>query len=129
LARFQKGLGGCDGCIDHSNADNGVQVLSVAIDILKPTVEKYEPLGLTRPDIWVLASSTGVEIAMPDSDFVPIPFTTIGRQPCDHSNITAGPKATPCDPNMGTDDLVDFFEEHFGFSQQEIAAIMGAHTM
>jgi hypothetical protein len=129
LARFQKGLGGCDGCIDHSNADNGIPLLNIAVDILKPIVEKYEPLGLSRPDIWVLASSTGVEMAMPDSEFVPIPFTTVGRQPCNPANMTEGPKATACDPNLGTDELVEFFKVHFGFSPQETAAIMGAHTM
>ena len=124
---FQDCVGGCDGCINMSNPDNAR--LDSAMYSLEPLVTKYEPLGLTRPDLWVLASMTGVELSMPDTDFVSIPFTTVGRQPCDASHMTQGPNPAMCSHNLGTDDILTFFRAHFGFTPQETAAIMGGHTI
>ncbi|CAB9503287.1 c peroxidase, mitochondrial [Seminavis robusta] len=124
---FHDCLGGCNGCINLANRDN--RMLNIAIDILEPCVQKYEPYGLSRPDIWVLASSVGVELAMPDTAFVAIPFKTYGRKSCDPADIIEGPNPVFCDPNLGTDDLLAFFRAHFGFSPQETAAILGAHTI
>jgi Peroxidase len=124
---FNDCIGGCDGCINLSNPDN--RMLDVAMDTLAPIVAKYEPHGLSRPDIWVLASFTGVEMAMPQNEFLPIPFNTIGRQPCDAEDMTQGPNPEICSPNMGTNDVLTFFRTQFGFTPRETAAIMGAHTM
>lgn len=124
---FNDCVGGCDGCINLSNPSNGM--LNVAMETLAPIVAEYEPRGLSRPDIWVLASYTGVEMSMPQDSFLPFQFSTIGRQSCDAADMTQGPNPEMCSPNMGTDDILTFFRSNFGFTPRETAAIMGAHTM
>jgi len=126
--------GGCDGCINMSNPDN--HKLDEVMTVLTPVVDKYAPLGLSRPDLWVLASYVGVEMAMPDTDFLALPFTTIGRHSCSSGAVDEsmammqGPNPEMWSPtHMGTDDILGFFRAQFGFTPQETAAIMGAHTM
>ena len=124
---FHDCVGGCDGCINISSPENAR--LDSAMYSLDSLVTKYEPMGLTRPDIWVLAATTGVELSMLDTEFCAIPFTSIGRQPCEAAHMTEGPNPEVCSSNIDTDDILIFFRATFGFTPQEAAALMGAHTV
>ena len=125
---FHDCVGGrCDGCINMANPDNSK--LDSVMYSLESLVNKYEPLGLTRPDLWALATITGIELSMPDDEFVAIPFTTIGRQPCLDSEITQGPNPEMFSHNIDTDDIITFFRAHFAFTPQEAAAILGGNTI
>ena len=125
--------GGCDGCINTLNPENGG--LNGAMNSLTELVTQYRPQGLSRADLYVLASYVGVDMTLPGRDNttlnVPmmIPFTKYGRQDCVDPNPRRGPDPELCSPNLGTDEIVDFFHEHFDFTAQETAAIMGAHTV
>ena len=122
--------GGCDGCINTLNPENGG--LNSAMNSLRDLEEKYRDQGLSRADLYVLASYVGVDMTLPGGNATNnpmIPFTKYGRQNCDDSNPRRGPDPELCSPNLGTDEIVDFFREHFDFSAQETAAIMGAHTV
>lgn len=125
---FHDCVGGrCDGCINMANPDNAK--LDSVMYSLETLVNKYEPLGLTRPDLWALATTTGIELSMPDDEFVAIPFTTIGRQPCSATEITQGPNPEIFSHNIDTDDIITFFRAHFAFTPQEAAAILGGNTI
>ena len=125
---FHDCVGGiCNGCINTANPDNAN--LDSVMYSLEPIVTKYEPLGLTRPDVWALATMTGIEMRMQDTDFVAIPFTTIGRQPCLAGEITEGPNPAMFSHNVDTDDIIAFFRAHFNFTPQEAVAILGGNTI
>lgn len=125
---FHDCVGGiCDGCINMGNPDNAR--LDSVMYSLEPVVTKYEPLGLTRPDVWALAAMTGIELSMLDTDFVAIPLTTIGRQPCLANEITQGPNPEMFPHNIDTDDIITFFRAHFAFTPQEAVAILGGNTI
>ena len=60
-------------CIDLTNGDNFG--LLPPIQELQPVVATYAPLGLTRADIWVLASLEGARGAQQnDGDARPFPM-------------------------------------------------------
>jgi len=110
--------------------DNGG--LNGAMNSLTDVEEKYRDQGLTRADLYVLASYVAVDMTMPDGDAINspfIPFRHYGRNICDSTNPRRGPDPELCSPNLGTDEVVDFFQEHFDFTPRETAAIMGAHTV
>lgn len=122
--------GGCDGCINIESQENGG--LRGAMISLRDVETKYRDQGLTRADLFVLASYVGVDMTLPGGDALNnpfIPFQHYGRVTCDSSRPTGGPDPELCSPNLGTDEIVDFFQEHFDFTPQETAAIMGAHTV
>lgn len=56
---FHDCVGGCDGCIDLHNMDN--TGLELPIAALTPIVEKYKSHGISRADIWALATLTAAD--------------------------------------------------------------------
>jgi Peroxidase len=120
--------GACDGCINVDNMDNGG--LGSSMGSLRDVERAYEG-NLTRADIWALASFVGVEQAMPgigEGDRIELPFHYYGREDC-NDRLDRGPDPPLCSPNLGTDEVLDFFEQEFNFTPSETAAIMGGHTM
>lgn len=125
---FHDCVGGvCDGCINAENPDNGG--LGLAMNSLRDIATKYEPDGLSRADIWVLASYMGVELSMPsDGDSIEMPFRHYGRVDCT-DRPDRGPDPPLCSPNLGTDGVLEYFAKEFNMDARETACIMGAHTM
>lgn len=83
--------GRCDGCINVNNPESGG--FATGMNALTGLEAKYTPRGLSRADLWVLASYVGVEMAMPGADPVTnpfIPFTKFGRQTCNASMTRYG---------------------------------------
>jgi Peroxidase len=121
--------GACDGCINAENMDNGG--LGGSMGSLLNVTRKYEA-DLSRADIWALASFVGVEQAMPgiddEGDRIELPFRYYGREDC-NDRLDRGPDPPLCSPNLGTEEVLDFFEQEFNFTPSETAAIMGGHTM
>ena len=120
--------GACDGCINTNNIDNGG--LRGSMGSIRALEQKYAP-DLSRADLWVLASFVGVEQTMPESgdgDRVEMPFHFYGREDCE-DGMDQGPNPPLCSPNLGTEEVLDFFAKEFNFDAQETAAIMGSHTM
>jgi len=137
---FHDCIGGCDGCVDLDHVDN--RGLAETIDILRPVVSQFEVHGVTRADIWALAATTGADVAQGRQrvDFV---FDTYGRVSCEDTNtpcLNEMLEEVPCDethgphrpfpsPDLTTHDVLQFFEDEFGFTMEETVAIMGAHTL
>ncbi|CAB9503274.1 Putative ascorbate peroxidase [Seminavis robusta] len=119
---------GCDGCINTENPDNGG--LGSSMGSLREIERRYGP-DLSRADIWVLASFVGVEQAMPaegDGERIDLPFHFYGREDCD-DRLDRGPDPPLCSPNLGTDEVLEYFARHFDFDARETGAIMGGHTI
>lgn len=125
---FHDCVGGvCDGCINVENPDNGG--LGLAMNSLRDIATKYKADGLSRADIYVLASYMGVEWSMPaDDDSIDMPFRHYGRIDCD-DRPDRGPDPPLCSPDLGTDGVLEFFAREFDMDARETACIMGAHTM
>jgi hypothetical protein len=125
-----------------SNPDNAG--LFLPINFLDRIVRTYEDEGLSRTDIWMLSAVVAANVAETEIG-LEFPFQWIGRQTCEEVNqgncgadfngdsarcsSTTGPHRELCHGTSGTTTVLDFFDEEFGFNPQQVAAIMGAHTI
>lgn len=122
---FHDCIGGCDGCVDMEHEDNAG--LDIPIEALVPVCSLADS-GITRADCWALAGLVAAEVAQ-DKTYFPFPIEYVGRQVCDGDDMYGGPDRSMPLSNGGTDHLQEFFEDEFGLSNQEIVALMGAHTL
>jgi hypothetical protein len=139
---FHDCVGGCDGCVDMANPDNfGLEVPIAALDSVV-TVHEDPILGISRADIWALATLVGADVSQPFpvADFS---LNTVGRincedagDPCfDAQNVeipctqTQGPTREIPHADITTADLFHFFSTEFGFNMRETVALFGAHTI
>jgi hypothetical protein len=129
------------------NPDNGG--LFTPINALEPIVDRYEDQGLTRADVWALSALVASEVALPRAARGEVRFTLrwYGRRTCDdveartgscgtnflgetaECHATAGPHRNLCHGFDGTTTIREFFVEEFGWDDQQITAIMGAHSV
>ena len=138
---FQDCIGGCDGCVDLTNPDN--KGLDVPINALANIVANHDGITpLTRADIWTIAAITGANWANPENQFF-VEFKYFDRTNCENRgtpclgqygqdvgcSATRGPHRDIPSANLDTEDLLDFFSNEFGFTDQQAIAIMGAHTI
>jgi hypothetical protein len=142
---FHDCTGGCDGCIDLENPDN--LGFEEPIKALQPIVEKYANVetGVSRADIWALATFVGCNMAQGSNrvNFSPKHLGWWGRVDCENAgrpclgkdgqevecSATKGPHREFPSVNILTDDLYKFFEDEFGFDEEDTVAIMGAHSL
>lgn len=139
---FHDCIGGCDGCVDMTLADN--VGLDIPIDALEPLVRLHENEIFSRADIWALAALVGTDVAQTRSQTkVDFSLESIGRQNCEskgtpcldvdgnerscHSKL--GPHHQFPESDITTEELFHFFSAEFQFSVQEVVALMGAHTL
>lgn len=139
---FHDCVGGCDGCVDLGNPDNAG--LEVAINALSSVVNnsKYTEAGLSRADLWALAAITGANYAKPDTSYF-FESAYYGRTNCEDIGLpcldansnevsctaTTGPHRDLPSANLDTEDVLDFFNDNFGFTDDETVALMGAHSI
>ncbi len=127
------------------NPDNNA--LIIPIGALNPFVTKYanSKTGLTRADIWTLATVVAVDVGhhVKTSKPVSFPFNYYGRVNCEVANkvcynatgatvpcsSTAGPHRTTPSANLNTSGLFAFFADSYGFSKRQSVAIMGGHAV
>jgi catalase (peroxidase I) len=125
-----------------SNPDNAGLVMP--INALEPLVQEYEPQGLSRTDMWMLSAVVASDVAETE-DSLEFPFQWIGRKTCQELNNNncgnnhegnqasctqfSGPNRELCHGTSGTTTILDFFEREFNFNAQQVAAIMGAHSL
>jgi hypothetical protein len=131
------------GCVDFTNPDNAG--LGVPLEAIGPIVDTYEPLGLSRTDIWMLAAVVSAAVLQPRETPIDFPFQWIGRKTCEQLNnnncgttflgdpaactLARGPHREMCHGESGTDTIMEFFRREFNFTGQKVAAIMGAHSI
>lgn len=131
--------GGCDGCVNLAHPAN--KGLKPAIDTLAPIVAEFEgnALNVTRADIWAFASLVAVEVAR--STLVFTDDFKVGRKTCETAGTCPMKNRSTCasfGPDVPSDfpstdftthQLLDFMNDHFGYTADETVAIMGAHTI
>lgn len=140
---FHDCTGGCDGCVDLDEIKN--RGLELPISELQPIVDKYDAL-LSRADVWAMSALVGADVSQPRNGFrVDFEFDSWGRRNCEDIYEEVGcfnkdGDEVICDQrhgpahfipgiNIHTQDLFQFFDDEFNFSQKEGVAIMGAHTL
>lgn len=121
---FHDCIGGrCDGCVNMENVEH--RAVDVPMNALRDIGSRHR---LTRADLWVLAGFCAVEFWMPPDNAIQFRFEHWGRRDCD-APMTAGPNPIMCHADFGTDSMLNFMQDQFGYSPSEVAAIMGAHTI
>ena len=121
------GDGGCDGCIDETEADNAG--LSKYIDALSPLYENYDT-RMSRADFYALAAVVALEKATENSvdKFLGRSQLTFGRSDC--SSVPDEDSANTFPSALGDiDATLSYFETEFAFTPRETVALLGAHTL
>jgi len=136
---FHDCVGGCDGCVDmQTEPDNNG--LDIPIQALTSIVAKWKNDLISRADIWALSAMVGAEMTQNREEFR---MDYVGRIDCeDTGNVcrNANGNVRPCRFDLGdarempgsnllTHELLDFFSHNFGFTPQEVVALMGAHSI
>lgn len=115
---FDGATGGADGCVDLESTEN--RGLTDTIAELAPIAESAAP-HLSRADVWALAGAMAIEFA----GGPPLSFSA-GRV---DSDDCAGHGARHPDAEQGHAHISDVFVGRLGFSEREVAALMGAHVL
>jgi catalase (peroxidase I) len=112
-------LYGPQGCLNFSDPGNGG--LPPIIDMLEPIYIQYKEF-VSRADFWVIAAHTAIK----DAGGPTIPFQS-GRKDCGPDFYK--PTGLLPNPEMGWSNIMDVFVTRMGLSQQDIVALIGAHTL
>jgi len=124
----------CDGCINLGNsANNGLADVITFLDSIY--VGAYDTL-MSRADFWQLAAIEATEFAIVRNnrqganEAMPTSTMTFrwGREDCTDSPTTTETHVFP-DPTMSRSEMMNFFSQNYGFSENEVTAVMGAHTL
>jgi hypothetical protein len=114
-----------DGCIDIENPDNGG--LLRVINLLQPIYERHNS-SIGRADFWQLAANVAIASSLPTGAILQLP-TRFGRKDSKFATKL-------CNNNFGLPDAekshfhtTAVFQNRMGFSQRDITALMGAHTL
>lgn len=124
---FHDCVGGCDGCVNMNNPDN--KGLDVPIDALQPIVDRYASRGLSRADIWALATLVGAESSQSRNTGPSYSFDWIGRVDCSSSNGKSGPDPALPSADLDNAGILHYFDREFGYTPRETVALMGAHSI
>jgi len=125
------GLSQCNGCIDEDNEDHA-GLFNGAVDPLEEVFPLYSDI-MNRADFWALAATLALEYAQeldesnPGNALPAIPYY-FGRETCATSPDAADTKAF-VGAAWGWTDIAAWFEEHVDFTERQVVAIMGAHTL
>lgn len=80
----------------------------------------------------MLSGLVASEVALPPSqrdDIGDFPLHWFGRKTCFNDDILGGPHRDLCHGTAGTQTIQTFFQNEFGFTDHQIVAIMGAHSV
>jgi len=129
----------CDGCINLNNAaNNGLgDYLTWINDIY--TNDGYDSL-CSRADFWQFAAIAATEMGITQNNnnldtlgadyAMPTDIMTVkwGRTDCATSPDTDDEHEFP-EPTMTRDEMMTYFSDHYGYTEDEVTALMGAHTL
>eukprot|EP01084_Bolivina_argentea_P029967 55600_1 len=122
----------CNGCIDEDNIFDHAGLFPSAITPLEDIYELWED-DINRADFWALAATIAIEYAQeldesnPGDSLPTIPYY-IGRTACPSSPDAVDTKAF-ASAEWGWKNISIWFQQHLGFTDREVVAILGAHTL
>lgn len=122
------GDGGCDGCLNHTIADNaGLKKYTDALDAL---YDASFSTKMSRADFYMLSSIVALDIASVDSPdkFPGRNLFKLGRVDCSTSPTEDVLNTLP-DAMHGLTETLEYFDTQFGFTANEVEALLGAHTL
>jgi hypothetical protein len=120
---FHDCVGGlCDGCVDLSDASNFG--LRAPMQALAPVVFHNQQF-LTTGDVWVLAGLVACRTSQRKDMSVEFPMQFVRRAECAGQATTRGPQRELPSAHFTTQQVLQFFDESFGFNEQESVAILG----
>jgi Peroxidase len=119
--------GGCDGCVDLKSPNTPHAGLHLPIIALDPVVQ-FNQQFLTTGDVWALAGLVAARVTQKDTA-LPFSLQYYGRPQCEYNETMGGPYRDLPSPQLTTNKLVEYFRTTFGFTPEETAAILGAHSM
>lgn len=115
--------------------NNGLADIITFLDTLY--VGRYDQL-MSRADYWQLAAIAGIEMGVSISniacfeDYCMTPMPNIefrmGREDCETSPYTRDWNIFP-PATLTRKQMMQYFDEMFDFNEEEVVAIMGAHTL
>jgi len=134
----------CDGCINLNNpSNNGLSAYITWVEAIY-TGEGYDAI-VSRADFWQVAAIAATEMAIIQNNnnitagasnsldasyTMPTDIMTFrwGRTDCATSPTTIDEHEFP-EPTMKRAKMMSYFGEHYDFSEDEVTALMGAHTL
>lgn len=120
--------GGCDGCIDHGIAHNaGLRRYTNLVD------SEYDAnfqTVMSRADFYALGSIKALETSTTETvdKFTGRSVFALGRSDCSSSPTENVANDFPISTHNLTDTL-KYFNAHFGYSANQVVALLGAHTL
>lgn len=119
-------MGGVDAEVDSSNPEHNGLANTIAELNAIWTNNQGDLTGLTRADFFAWSYVAGFYLAVPNNPpWVPLTF---GRANFD-GNID---EDIPPGSSNGSGEhsaVLDYFDDHFGFDERDVAVILGAHTL
>jgi len=125
------GAGGCDGCINHTLIDNaGLKTYSDKLD--KEYDANFRDL-MSRADFYMIAAISAIEKSTSDIEDKKFRFTRrrdfkLGRKSCPTSPAENKPNVI-ANSLWNIDDVLQFFRSNFSYTDNQIVALMGAHSL
>eukprot|EP01084_Bolivina_argentea_P120405 213415_1 len=124
----------CNGCIDFSNTDHaGLQ--QKAVEPLNQLHRAWNTKIPGRADFWATAATIAIEYAAdlsssstPGDSFPEIPYY-FGRKDCISSVGNAQNTKHFPSGDFGWTEVSNWFQQHLGYTDEEIVTIIGAHTL
>ena len=131
------GGGGSNGCIDFFEPDNNG--LGPAVSLLRPVCAQFLDKGISFADCYVVAGALAISFATTNSNtgpnqesFVPETITEPLHLPTRFGRLDAATCSDVGELPHADDswaEMRSFFVGKFGLTNDEIVAIMGAHTL
>jgi len=129
--RFNKdglGLGGADGCVCMKKGEN--KGLTFILNLLDPIyTTKYSNL-ISKADFWAVMGNAAIKMAIPEANAPLTVAFKYGRADSpDCSACSAAMEERLPNEELGLSHVIDVFGTRMGFTNKEIVALMGAHSV
>jgi len=145
---FHDCVGGCDGCLNVDNDSNAglSDIVGTLEDVYTDVTNGFNTM-MTRADFWAISTVATVDAGIKTAnfkagctvrgeggEFCAVPQLNInfqwGRVDCDSADApyTADEHDFPA-ATMSGSEMFEYFNDEFGLTSNQTAALMGAHTV
>lgn len=134
---FHDCVGGCNGCINFNNPDNAGLQPAVSILTTSYYANGFDKI-ISLADYFALATTLSIKKAIQDGNMqrsgklnVPCPVPCFSMQwgRKDAANGCSRDASELPSPTMTGDQMFNYFYREFGFSKDQVIALMGAHNL
>lgn len=134
---FHDCVDNCDGCINFEiGSNNGLQPIVAALKTLYTEKKYKENYGVSRADVWATASVVAVELGVKlsneqreDKKSCPPFLTDLQWGRTDNEDCSKQTDEEFPNPNMNYEGMMTYFDKQLNFTEEEVVALMGAHSL